>query len=167
MSIDFKDTSKSISERKQRESIVFPPSPQKLHIPKMSIVLADSLGDLPKSSIFPLSPKSPITSSKVSHLAMSCTLPNFRKSFGVSLSPSTNKKDTGTRIFAPDHKNSQMNLLFYMDKPNILIDAGVADQAFRQDYGNKNQRKFENDDIGDVRKLDEWQMVFKRKKGNF
>lgn len=162
MQKDLKTNSNPSSTRGQRESL-FLLAPPKIQIPKMSISVVESLGEMPKSSIFPLSPKSPITSSKVSHLAMSCTLPSFKKSFGVSISPAkTNKNESG--LFSLERKNSQMALLFHMDKPSFLHDASVADQLFREDYGNY-QKKVESDDIGDVRKLDEWQMTFKRNKG--
>ena len=154
----------SNSPIRARDSYFFSSSPQKTSTNKISASISHHHKETSGLSIGPLTPKSPITSSKLAHMKMSSTLPSFQR----PLPDRGTTRETGKNQDTPfsyNRKESQMGVLFHLEKPHYLTDAARADVMFRQDFATQ-RKKPEQDDAIDVRKLDEWQMTFGRSKSN-
>ncbi len=154
----------SNSPIRARDSYFFSSSPQKTPTNKISASISHNHKEAARLSIGPLTPKSPITSSKFAHIKMSSTLPSFQR----PLPDHGTTRETGKNQDTPlayNRKESQMGVLFHMEKPHYLTDAAQADVMFRQDFTTQ-RKKPEHNDALDVRKLDEWQMTFGRSKSN-
>jgi len=154
----------SNSPIRARDSYFFSSSPQKTPSNKISTSVSHHHKETSGLSIGPLTPKSPITSSKLAHMKMSSTLPSFQR----PLPDRVNARETGKNQDTPlpfNRKESQLGVLFHLEKPHYLTDAARADVLFRQEFATQ-RKKPEHDDAIDVRKLDEWQMTFGRSKSN-
>lgn len=129
---------------------------------RLSILSPKNFYESPDNSFYGATPMNAGMSARNSPLQMFSTLQNFHKQPLTAKAGSLNRKELETLLY--EYKGSGLSSVIQKEKKGAP-DTARIEAYFKIDYGNSGHKKDPNNDVEDVKRLDEWQMALKRQQG--
>lgn len=130
---------------------------------KVSLLSPTKLKELTESNFFSSRQKNPPVSPKGIQDKMYSTLPGFGKQLMSPKRVLLTTKETAALY--DEARGAVLISLSPKEKTRLTTDITKMDHLFLQDIGKKGPKKVVDNDKEDVKRLDEWQIAFRKTKG--